>query len=241
VKLPKKISPCPIIEATVEIRFKSTVPTSAVFGILYDKLKDSYKNYEELPILELPRSVLETDIKLKFLPHYHFLKDNFILQLGPQMVSLSIRNNYSGWTLFMKEIDHLIDILRDVKIIDKVSRIGMRYIDFFESMDVFKNINLQLSLNDKPLDSISRYIRTEFQKEDFRILLQITDTAEVTGKELTKMKGSLIDYDLSINKTFEDFYNEYKELLNKAHEFLKEHFFTILIKKEFLKTLNPEY
>jgi uncharacterized protein (TIGR04255 family) len=241
VNLPKKISPCPILEAVIELRFKSKVPSVAIFGILYNRLKDRYTNYEELPILELPRSVLETDSKLRFQPHYRFLNGDFIIQLGPQMISISVRENYPGWTVFLSEINYIVSLLDELNIIEKVNRLGMRYIDFFAEIDIFNNINLELTLNKEPLKSISKYVRTEFIKDDFKILLQITDNSEIKSKESNVTKGSLIDYDLSIESNIADFFKVYNDMLNKAHQTLKEHFFSVLIKKDFLKTLNPEY
>jgi len=39
VPLPKSIETCPIIEAIFEIRFESTVPGDAIFGIIYNEFK----------------------------------------------------------------------------------------------------------------------------------------------------------------------------------------------------------
>ena len=53
-KLPIKISPCPIIEAAVELKFSSDLPKGAVFGVLYNSLKDRFGNVEQLPTSMLP-------------------------------------------------------------------------------------------------------------------------------------------------------------------------------------------
>jgi uncharacterized protein (TIGR04255 family) len=69
MKLPKKISPCPIVEAIIEIRFDASLPGDAIFGIIYNMLKDEYTNLEKLPILELPDAIRTTDPNLMYSPH----------------------------------------------------------------------------------------------------------------------------------------------------------------------------
>jgi hypothetical protein len=39
MKLPVSISPCPIVESVTEVRFETTVPEDAVFGLVYQALK----------------------------------------------------------------------------------------------------------------------------------------------------------------------------------------------------------
>ncbi len=243
MKVPKKISPNPIIESTVEFRFKSNVPSSALFGILYGKISNEYKKYEQLPILELPRSVLETDSKFRRQPHYRFLKENFIIQIGPEMVSVSFKNGYQGWDVFFKEISYLVNVFKESNIFEKVTRIGMRYIDFFPDIDIYEKINMRIYLGDEPFKSSSQYIRTELKLDEYDVLLQITNKAEAIGDGQKKFKGSLVDYDLSISNDLQssNFYFEYNKILTKAHDLLKKHFFTILIRKDFLESLNPEY
>lgn len=241
MNLPKKITPCPIIEAIVEIRFSINVPTSAVFGIIYNQIKEKYIEYEELPILELPRTILETDEKLKFQPHYKLFSDNYIIQIGYNMISISINNKYLGWTNFNNEIDYVVNILKSSGIVKKINRVGMRYIDFFEKVDIFNNIKLKISMNDEPFESISKYFRTETKNENFNVLLQISNKAEIKTKKLEKISGSLIDYDISRNIESNDFFENYSKILNDAHKILKENFFLNLLDNEFLTNLNPEY
>jgi uncharacterized protein (TIGR04255 family) len=68
-KLPIKISPCPIMEATVELKFSSDLPKGAVFGVLYNSLKDTFGKVEQLPTAMLPIEVIESDPNLKYKAH----------------------------------------------------------------------------------------------------------------------------------------------------------------------------
>lgn len=54
IKIPKKITPDPISESVVELRFKTNLPADAVFGMLYKKLNEMFPDsYESLSILQL--------------------------------------------------------------------------------------------------------------------------------------------------------------------------------------------
>ena len=64
-KLPISIDPCPIIEAIFEIRFESSFPGDAIFGIIYNCFKDEYQTVEQLPILQLPAAVRTQDPALQ--------------------------------------------------------------------------------------------------------------------------------------------------------------------------------
>jgi len=57
MKIPKKIDPCPIVEAIVEIRFDSNLPGDAIFGVIYNQFKEDYPKFTKLPILQLPEAI----------------------------------------------------------------------------------------------------------------------------------------------------------------------------------------
>jgi uncharacterized protein (TIGR04255 family) len=89
VRFPTKISPCPIIESIVEIRFKTKLIPDAVFGVLYNAFKEDYPGLIKLPILQLPAPVRDSDPNLIFQPHYRLSCKDFLLQIGPRVISLS--------------------------------------------------------------------------------------------------------------------------------------------------------
>ena len=108
MNLPKQINPCPIYEAVVEIRFNSSLPSDAVFGVVYNQLKDSYQNNEQLPILQIPELVRNNDPNLKFQPYYKLKRDNYVIQIGPHVLSLSVTDNsYTTWEDYFSEIQNV--------------------------------------------------------------------------------------------------------------------------------------
>jgi len=70
MKLPLKISPCPIVEALLEIRFTTVIHPDAVFGLFYNALKSDFPKVDNLPILQIPDALRATDPNLKYKPLY---------------------------------------------------------------------------------------------------------------------------------------------------------------------------
>ncbi len=237
--LPKKISPCPIVEAIVELRFSSEVLPDAIFGIIYQAFKDEFSGrVQNLPILQLPESIRSMDPALKYQPHYKLIADNLILQVGPRVVSLSNVKDYIGWETFSPRIKETFSKLEKLKIIKSVEKLGIRYINFFK-LDIFDNINLRIVMNDNPLKAMQTTLKTEIQEDNFINILQIANKAKVTlqNKAIT---GSALDIDTVSTDIGETFFGEMENLLEKGHNIEKKLFFSLL-KKEFLRTLNPEY
>lgn len=245
MRLPKRIKPCPIKEAIIEIRFDTNLPSEAVFGVVYNELKDRYSNLEKLPILQLPEVVRNSDSNLTYLPHYKLTKHPFTLQLGSKVVSLSISEPYSEWDDLVKESLEVFDKLNILSFIENVTRFAIRYINFFENTDMFSNINLAISpknqLSDMPIVSNQMTFRTVVKDENFCTILLISNNTEVIQvKEKTKSIGSIIDLDTYILNIDGNFFSKAKDLLLEAHLVEKNLFFSLL-KEEFINKLNPEY
>jgi len=64
MSIPKKITPCPIIDSTIELRFQTSVEPGAVFGIVYNAFKKEYPNVEKMPILNVPEQIRLVDPNL---------------------------------------------------------------------------------------------------------------------------------------------------------------------------------
>jgi uncharacterized protein (TIGR04255 family) len=238
MRLPRKISPCPIVEAVVELRFTANIPHDAVFGVLYNALREYYGKVEGLPILQLPEALRIKDPNLIYKPTHKLSNSNFALQVGPKVVTLSNINEYIGWNDFYVKILELFKIINKLQIINKSELLLLRYIDFFEK-NIYDNLNLQISLSGSPLSSLSKNVNTEIQENSYIHTLRISDKAviEMGTKKLT---GSIIDITTQLNLNEIAFFNSCGNILNNIHKKQKELFFKLL-KEEFILSLNPEY
>src|SRR5659263_57254 len=109
MSLPVKISPCPILDALLEIRFSSKINSNAVFGLIYNALQTNFPKVESLPILQLPDVVRATDPNFRYKPHYKISNEKYVLQIGPDVIAISAFPNYVGWEEFSDKIFDILD------------------------------------------------------------------------------------------------------------------------------------
>jgi len=236
VNLPRKIDPCPIIEAIVEFRFDSSVPHDAILGIIYKEFKGEYPNVEELPILQLPELVRRQDKSLCYKPYYNLTNDdNFIFKVGARVFSLICKEPYVGWEQFSGRLKDILARIRCLEILNSYIRIGIRYINGFDC-NIFEKTNLSLKMSDQSLADFGTSMRLEIPTGNFISTLRIANKAKVT-KANGNSEGSIIDIDTFLEGAVED---EMK-LIETGHLEEKKLFFSLLKEEFIVKELNPEY
>jgi uncharacterized protein (TIGR04255 family) len=238
--LPKQISPCPINQAVVEVRFNSCLPSDAIFGVVFNKLKDSYKEAVPLPILQIPEAVRNQDPNLLFQPHYRLIKDYYALQIGPKVISLAITDqNYTTWEKYYKEIHEVFNNIKEIGFISEVLRVGLRYINLFVN-DIWENINISVKIIGDEIASEEIFVRTLLSRDEYKINLQTGNQLKLEGNNQVVERGSVIDIDTFIQGERIEFFENMNSILEKSHTIEKEIFFGLL-KDKFLESLNPEY
>jgi len=238
MKMPKKISPSPIAEALVELRFFPSIPYDAVFGVVYNVFKERYGKPESLPILQLPEALRAGDPNLIYKPTHRFSNDNFILQVGPKVICFSNIKEYVGWESFNEKVLNLFERIFNLNFIKSFELLFLRYIDVFEG-NIYDNLNLQINIKGAPFISLTKNFVAEIQENNYIHKLQITDKAEIEMGE-KKVIGSVIDIQTQLSLKDIDFHVKYKDMLDDIHLKGKNLFFSLL-KDEFIASLNPEY
>lgn len=238
--LPKQINPCPINQAVVGIRFDSSLPPDAVFGVVYNKLKDSYKSAEQLPILQIPEAVRNNDSNLLYQPHYKLTRDHYAFQVGPKVISLAITDQkYTTWESYYEEIQNVFQKIREIDFISDVLRVGLRYINIFAD-DIWKNINISVKVIENEITGEEIFLRTVLPKDEYKVLLQTGNQLNLEENNQIVGRASLIDIDTFIEGENINFFEDMNSILEKEHSIEKEVFFGLL-KDDFLKSLSPEY
>lgn len=238
MKLPKKITPCPIVESIIEVRFESELPGEAILGIIYSALKGDFPNFDRLPILQIPEAIRSKDQNLMYAPHYKLSAGNYILQIGSKVFSLSNVNEYVGWEAFYEEIKRIFKKIYELKIIKETKRLGLRYINLFPGMNIYEKSDLRINLKEDRLEKDVNLLINLPSNGFINTLRMVSGaTVDVSGKVLS---GSVIDIDTALSETKSDFYSNMKRIISGAHLEEKKLFFSLL-KDEYIKTLNPEY
>ncbi len=186
-----------LLEANVEIRFQSQLPPDTILGVIYGDLIKKYKGPENLPILQIPEKVRLIDPNLKFQPYYKFTNQDFSLELGPKI--LIIRNQpyikaskYVKWKKFSEEIKSVYKMIQYSKIINKIERIGVRYINFFENLDIFKKIRIEVNSPELIVKNI--FLVIDAEENNFKSKVRISNKSEININSKIK-NGSIIDID----------------------------------------------
>ncbi len=121
---------------------------------------------------QLPEELRRQNPALIHLPLIQFLSENFLIQLGPRVVSLVTKpNTYPGWTAIEQELGWLLERLKAAGFIGETERLSARYIDFFGG-DVFPSLRLGLQVNDKPLRGMPTDLTTVLRRGALTIRLK---------------------------------------------------------------------
>lgn len=231
---PTQLGKCPILESIFEIRFESELPEDAFFGVVYPRLKDKFDKFQKDSLIESFPSDLKEKGFTKFLFSYVSENDEYRLKLGNNILSIVKKRPYDSWTNFSKLINYVFNIYTEAGVIKSISRLGLRYIDFFASTtSIFENTRIKPAVGDTDLLMEKGFLQVIISSKykDLKCNLIIAENVKINDEF-----GSVIDTDVSIkNPKIEDV----PEVLNRMKDESKRIFFET-ISKEFLITLDPE-
>lgn len=233
--LPTKVIPCPIIEVVAEVIFSRSndMEPSAVYGKVYDGLKEEYPITEKLPIFQLPEDIRLKDDNFKNKPWYKFSNDNYSVLVGASVVAISA-NDYPGWTAFSQEIDKIFTIFGQANIVKSMNRIGLRYVDKFDT-PIVNEIDIKLSSEIGIDNQREIQIKTALEpREGLNATLNIVNNVTVNLQDKKTDNASILDIDIFWNNEADSCtLHDSKQIFNKAHTYQKELFFK-LVKEDFL-------
>lgn len=231
MKVQKKLTPCPIIDALTELRFTSKVPANAVYGVVFKELNAKYPKVQNLPVLQFPEAIRLKDPNLKYSPYYKHSNNEFVTQVGPSVFSLSSFPAYAGWKRFSEEIFNCINLLKKLEFIDRVERFGIRYVNRFD-FEIIGYTNFRAELAGSELAGRNTFVRTEYQKGEFISLLQMGNNILPVNDAKNRL-ASVIDIDTSIAdaNALKSFLSNPAEIVEKSHNLNKELFYTLLNEK----------
>jgi len=237
--IPLKIELCPIIEAVVDFRFDTTYPADAIFGMLYKYFRDEFTSeVEKLPILQIPEQIRMQDQNLIYQPYYRLRDGDFLMQIGPRVISFVNVNDYMGWDRFFSRIKSCLRKIGELDLSLVVKRMGLRYVNFF-AFDVFKRITLNILMEDRPISAKHTSIRTVLQTGDYQTNLNIMNNTSLMrhGRLQT---GSVLDIDTYIEAGSIDLFAKPDMLIGNAHTEEKKLFYKLL-NDDLVQEMKPTY
>lgn len=238
-RLPLKISPCPIVEAVVEIRFTSTSAWRNLPGMFYPHVRERYPVEKELPLASLPEEIRAKEASLTYQPLLQYIGEEFRMQFGPRGLSLVTgTHDYPGWSKVEQEMDWLLGKVRASGIISETERVGLRYVDFFPG-DVWPLLKLGVRVGDSPLESGELSTTAVLRHGALRVRLKVSSGAFLNDGNATH-RGSVLDLDVWEPLASESSFSDGLDRIRRLHQVSKEVFFGLL-EPDYLATLHPEY
>jgi len=222
-----KLTPDPISFSVVEIRFSPKIPLDVFFGMIYNNIKDQY------PAIQKHKENKTN----KLHPKYALLDESFAINIGSNIISFTSIKGYLGWKEIFSRIKNFFNKIDNLDIFDEISRIGLRYINFFEDITtISEHLKLDLSYKFDTPPPIANQIISSFIVED-----DILCTINIENNTVNKnKKGSIVDIDCSFNTPISYDLKKVLNYIDKCHVVEKDYFVKI-IKKDLLDKYNAKY
>jgi uncharacterized protein (TIGR04255 family) len=241
MKIPKRLKRNPIIDAVAEVRFTSSLPSEAIIGLVYENVKEKFGQPKSLPILQLPAALREKDPNLRYQACYRFDKPGNVLLVGPHNIALSTVP-YTDWAGATPLLSELLTKVDQIKLFQSVDRIGLRYVNFFERLNIFEHITLSIEINKQSIAARTIVLRTEAEVDGFKVITNVTNTAE-SSTAGEKKDGSLLDIDIVKERPElrgASLPSELLRLFTEANQLADDAFFG-LVKEPLFARFEPEY
>jgi len=245
-RLPTKLNKQPLVDASFEIRFDSSIPVSNILpGHLFTALGGS--SIERLPHADIPQQIKDFDQNLKYLPMVRLSISDFNIAIGDKSIIISCTIPYLGWIRFKSKILDVLDKTAALNILGPITRYSLKYTDILDKSlidDVGDYLSTSISIGDQNIHPQKTLLRTEITEDDTTNILQIAGNVTVTLANSGKVtSGVLIEVDTvrSINNAhLPRLLTDLDTQLNSLHAINKKMFFDCLSETG-LATLEPTY
>ena len=235
---PSKITPDPIVETVVEIRFESQFSSQKVADKLLVEFSKDFPESKDLPLAEFPQTFRDQDPQLRYVPFKQLFKssiDKVSLQFGGRSISILNKNGYLGWSILKDHVQSMMKGLRNAGVVSKYERIGIRYLNVFDANILKKMITVNFSGPLKKMDDEKIDFRFIVKQGDFQAALKLSnDVRKMVDDKI--VEASLIDIDSFIEGFPE---GKIESLVEDLHLFEKKIFFALMDEEYVKEYLSP--
>jgi len=246
MSLPSSISPCPLVDALVEVRFDASVLPGAVFGMIYEKLSETFPKAIQLQAATVPEEIRRLNPVLLYQPQFRLEGEKFVALIGSNMFAVGMLGEYPGWPSLSAGFKRTLAVLEKTHVIKTVHRFGLHYVNYF-GRNILDDLTLRFFIKESPVQGESTLFKTVLPGDGYRMQVQVLTDLKVTPQFPSQkidpnVLASLIDIDC-----YQDFPADGSELLLAVDDFMEaahageKRLFFSLLTDDFLKTLNPKY
>jgi uncharacterized protein (TIGR04255 family) len=238
MKLPTRLSTEPLVEVICETRFDAASDSAVNLlpGILHEALGPFEHQHR---LISLPPQMLAVDAAFAVQPQIRLSQKNLAIQIGARTVSVLYQPPYPGWSDFSAYVQRVFDVVCKQSFITGFNWLSLKYIDLLQigASPRISWLNAENSLGGRRLDAEPQSMRVEYVEPPWTTVTQIVCPAQrVDSQE----DGLLVDVDVIYRRPFDDFRNQYRDVLRELHQRNKAQFFSLLT-DETLAKLGPEY
>jgi len=213
-----------ILDAVVQFVYEDKIDIEDVFFQTKLTLKDEF-TYTKEPIMELPVALRESDKKLQNVAYYKFSGDELVVKISPTILSFAINEFYPGWSKFKEQI---VSRYKDLSMDRKIKNISIRYIDFFEDVNIFEHTSVIVetpkAIAPQDFEEKKRHYFCEFaSSNNTNVKLQIVNNITIKTETQEEQIGSIIDTDVHSQNIF-----DYEKALEDIHDVAKVTYFGLL-------------
>jgi uncharacterized protein (TIGR04255 family) len=235
--VPKQLNPDCLKDTIVEIRFNTNLPEELVIGEIHHILSNDGYQYVSNPDLQQFQNSNKVGLSLRNFDPV-FFNDIISIRPRPNSFILNTKNNYPLWSKYYEEIKKFIELVFKSEIFNGISRIGLRYINTFDGIDIFDKVSTNLELNIDGSDKSNTNLKTELSDGNYRVILNIGNGIKlVPDNKIVSVVDIDVISEVGKNASIDDIL----EIVNRAHEIEKKLFFLKVVKFEFWKEFNPSY
>lgn len=224
------LSKAPLKDTVVELRYSTTLPSQVVAGLLFNELQSlGYKEFEELPIVQLPPKLRDGDEDLKYSAHYRIKKNDYWVSISSTIIAVSnICNNksYAGWKNYIEEIEKVLSLANKLGLMSSINRASVRFINVFDDENISNEINLRIvtPFDGEVTDELTMNIARKSDEVTTKVMF--ASKATMTDANEKKTEGSLLDITSSMDDGI--VYANVISMIDTLHDKTEETFISVL-------------
>lgn len=212
-----------IVECVFDIQFESNSVAESYIATIAKV--DGFEQITKLPLHQVPDSIRKNDPNLKMQPLYEITSlsnTDYKVMLGDNVIGIAMKNSYTSWTnSFFPQLKKLFSEIFKTNKINKISRMGLRYVDFLENENIFETGKIKVDIIDNSTKKM--FLRIEDSLEGIQYNKVMANNVKYQSLD---NEGSIIDivtsienYSLEANK-----YDDVFQQIDMLHSINKEKF-----------------
>jgi len=236
--LPAKLKDDAIVEALVEIQFDSDDIGEIVIGRLSDSELWNGYSAQRLSASNIPENIRDNDPALRFQPiierRSQDSKSN--VRIGSHVLSYHVYAPYPGWPEFKSRLESIIETLFNLTNNLRVTRLGLRYINYLDMekhhIGSLKDLTLNIQRKEDSIVSGFNLAYIDVPSTQHHVLTRIATPDFIDVNSRPKDIVGAVDIDVFTTKDFvSDNALAVKQWLTKAHDIEKDAFFCLFEQK----------